>query len=138
MEWTYHGQPALVVPEGKIGFVYITHYTDGSYYIGKKLCVTNQKRPPLAAEVRKRKNAAKRIVRTELKWRTYEGSSSIKGGYTLASKEIVSWCNTKQAMTYIEADLQFRSGSLFDTQCLNLNILGKFFPNVLEGEDADG
>lgn len=137
MEWLYKGEPVLAVPDGKIGFVYTTHYSDGSYYIGKKLCITNQKRPPLAAAVKKRKNAAKRIVRTELKWRTYEGSSSIKEGYTLVAKEIVAWCNTKQAMTYMEADLQFRTGALFDTNCLNLNILGKFFPNVLDGEKVD-
>jgi len=132
MNWTYKGEPVTELPEGKIGFVYVTHYTDGSFYIGKKLCLTKRKRKPL---VGMRKNA-RRMVEVELKWKDYEGSSSIKDSYELASKEIVAWCNTKKAMSYIETDLQFRSGALFDEKCLNLNIAGTYFTGVLDGEDS--
>ncbi len=140
MEWDYKGSPATKVPDGKIGFVYVTHYSDGSYYIGKKLCVSPRKRKlgkkELAARPDDRHKNYKMVI-TEHKWRSYEGSSSIKSGYTLVAKEIVAWCNTKAAMTYMEADLQFRTGALFDTQCLNLNILGKFYPSVLDGEEVE-
>jgi len=172
MEWTYKGKEVTNLPPGKIGFVYVTHYSDGSFYIGKKLArsdrispVSLHKKPrpykivkklivrsQMTGKILTKKKeiaAAKRrgvpakmesyyIVPTEHKWREYEGSSDIKDGYTLVAKEITAWCNTERAMTFIETDLQFRTGSLFDVKCLNRNILGKFYPNVLDGEDIDG
>jgi len=164
MEWVYQGKPALVVPEGMIGFVYITTYTDGSYYIGKKNVYSNKIVPAIKStkeeEIIKRlivrnkegyicktkheKAEARRLgcvgrmedyrkVVKENKWKTYEGSSTIKSGYTLKSKEILAWCPTNISMTYIEARMQFVFDALFDPKCLNLNILGKFYPNCLEG-----
>ena len=168
MEWDYKGSPATKIPDGKIGFVYVTHYSDSSFYIGKKSCYSLSKIPAIKSThiddivwriiVRDKHNnicrtpsdkrAARalgcigrkepyRIINKESKWKSYEGSSSVGAAYTLVAKEIVAWCNTKQAMTYMETDLQFRTGALFDEKCLNLNILGKFFPGVLNGEELD-
>ncbi|MCK5848368.1 MAG: hypothetical protein KAH01_04150 [Caldisericia bacterium] len=135
MDWSYRGTTQRSVPDGYIGFVYVLHYNDGSYYVGKKLAITIQKRPPLAAELRKRKNAAKRKVVVKLKWRNYEGSTDHSEGKVLIHKEIITWCRKREAMAYIEMDLQIRMGVLFDPLALNRNILGKFYPNILEGED---
>ena len=169
MQWEFKGEPVTELPDGKVGFIYVTRYTDGSFYIGKKACYSERKVPALKSTPEedivhriilrdqegkicvgsKQKSAARslgcvakkepyRVIVAENSWPSYEGSSSLKDSYVLATKEIVAWCNTKQAMTYMEADLQFRSGALFDMQCLNMNILGKFFPNVLDGEETNG
>lgn len=134
MEWIYDGVQVTSLPPGKIGFVYATHYSDGSYYIGKKLAVSHRRLKPTKAMLAKRKNAV-RIEPVEHKWREYEGSAVLKDSYTLVAKEILAWCNTKLAMTYMEMDMQFRLGVLFDPKALNMNIAGKFFPNVLAGEE---
>ena len=166
MNWTYKGKEVTELPPGKIGFVYVTHYSDGSYYIGKKTAISNRYRPAIKKSIpenivgrritrdesgkimtsKKTILAAKRrgcpskiekyeCIYTEHKWQDYEGSSNIKDSYVLVAKEIVHWGSSKQAITYIEADLQFRTGSLFDERCLNMNILASFYPGVLDGEE---
>lgn len=168
MEWTYKGKECTEIPEGKIGFVYVIHYDDGSYYIGKKNVYSKRVVPALKStpedeivyriilrckdgricksRIDKKKarsfgmKARKepyRIINGESNWRSYEGSSDFTKSHTLVAKEIICWCNTKAALTYIEADLQFRLGCLFDPMCLNRNILGKFHRNVLDGEEIE-
>ena len=72
---------------------------------------------------------------SEGKWQDYEGSSELRGDREILSKEILAWCQTSKALTYIEASILFSTGALFNEKFLNLNILGTFFDNVLEGED---
>ena len=134
MEWEYKGEYITELPPGKVGFVYATHYSDGSYYIGKKLAKSERRKKPTKKQLAVRKNY-KRVEIVEHKWREYEGSASLKDSYTLVAKEILAFCNTKIAMTYMEMDLQFKLGVLFDPKCLNQNIAGKFFPGVLDGEE---
>lgn len=171
MKWEYKGEPITELPEEAIGFVYVTYYTDGSYYIGKKLAKSERIFPArksgiprenseqvtkhvlrnedgqILSSKKKRKEARDRglVAKAEIydklmlegRWREYEGSSSIKEGYELARKEIVFFAKNKKTMTYVEADLMFKHDSLFDEKCLNLNILGTFFPNTLDGEDLN-
>jgi len=131
IQWKLNGKPCDDIPLGCIGFVYIIYYTDGTYYVGKKLAKSLRKKKPL---VGMRKNA-RRMVMTEHKWREYEGSTEFSKGRVIKEKEILAWCATKQGMTYIETALQFNMNVLFDKMALNKNILGKFFPNVLEAEE---
>ena len=130
MIWKYKGSDLTELPEEVVGFVYILHYEDDFYYIGKKLARSLVRRKPL---VGMRKNA-KRMVWTEHKWREYEGSSDYTDDHTLVAKEIVFLCKTKAAMTYMETDLQFRTSCLVDDKSLNYSILGKFYRrSIIDG-----
>ena len=73
----------------------------------------------------------------ESKWQNYEGSSEFRDGREVLFKEILAWCQTTKALTYVEASILFTTGALFNPNILNANILGKFFDNVLEGENFD-
>lgn len=76
-------------------------------YIGKKQCVSRVKRKPLKGKKRNR------IDQKESDWKTYTGSSKelnediIKYGKENFSFTILEWCNSKWALAYTEAKLQF-------------------------------
>ncbi len=76
-----------------------------------------------------RKNA-KRIVIKESDWRTYTGSSQIAQHKKIIKREILKIAFSKLNLTFLEAELLFKQKVLKDTQCLNANILGKFFDSV--------
>lgn len=118
---------------GNEGFIYRIDYEDGFFYYGKKDFLAEVKTPlgkkEMLARTDARTKSYKRVIR-ETNWRTYEGSNDATG-YTIVSKTILRVCKTKRELTFREAEILFKENCLFDSKCLNKNILGKFFRNVL-------
>ena len=103
-----HWQTQVDVPEEPFGFVYcITNLTNDRKYIGKKQMTSIIKRPPLKGKKRRR------LCTKETDWRTYTSSSNQlnddikKEGMDNFKFEIISFHNSKSALGYYEAKLQF-------------------------------
>ena len=114
---------------GYEGFIYRIDYENGFFYYGKKNFTEEIKRQlgkkELALVTDKRKKTYKRILK-ETDWRTYEGSND-STGYTIKKKTILNVYKTKRELTFREAEILFKKDCMFDSKCLNKNILGKFF-----------
>ena len=107
--------------------VYRLDFTDGTYYYGKKTVRSKRKYPPLKGKKRVRR-----------KWKNipfidYEGSGEEIKNKTITRKLILSQCRSKKAATYREAELIFKANPFSRSDCINENILGKFFKKDLEG-----
>ena len=107
-QWTYRGDPVDELPEDCEGFVYlITNLTNEQKYIGKKLARFKVTRPPLKGRKNKRRSSK------ESDWRTYWGSSDHlnadvkKLGPDNFSREILHYCPSRGALSYVEAKEQF-------------------------------
>jgi hypothetical protein len=90
------------------GFIYcITCIITNKKYIGKKQCITIKKKQPLKGKTKKRHQAV------ETDWRVYTSSSrelneDIKiHGKNNFKFEILQFCESKFALAYAEAKLQF-------------------------------
>ena len=129
MTWLYHTQPVETLPEDCIGFVYlITNNLTGRKYIGKKLAKFSR----TTYKVVKQKNGKKRRkkIRTKVDsdWREYYGSSPeltadiTKLGTHNFSREILYYCASKAACSYIEAREQFSRRVLESTDYYNGHI----------------
>lgn len=114
MTWYYQDTPVETLPEECVGFVYlITNNLSGRKYIGKKLAKFSK----TTVKVVKQKNGIKKKkrVRTRIDsdWREYYGSSLelaadiLKLGTENFSREILYYCSSKAACSYIEAREQF-------------------------------
>ena len=108
MQWTYQNQLVEEIPEGYIGFVYlITNLHTGQKYIGKKLAQFKRTKPPLKGKKLKRRSVV------ESDWRDYWGSSDRLNADVQAlgpenfTREILFYCTSKAACSYIEAREQF-------------------------------
>jgi hypothetical protein len=114
MTWYYQDSPVETLPEDCIGFVYIiTNLTNGRMYIGKKLAKfskTTYKTVKLKNGTKKKKKIKSKI---DSDWLTYYGSNDElnKDVTTLGAdnfrREILYYCKTKAACSYIEAREQF-------------------------------
>ena len=112
--WTYQGTKVEELPEDCVGFVYIIINTiSGRKYIGKKLAKfskTTQKTVKLKNGTKKKKKIRSKV---DSDWRDYYGSSPelTKDIETLGTehftREILYYCNSKAACSYIEAREQF-------------------------------
>lgn len=129
MTWLYQTQPVETLPEDCIGFVYlITNNLTGRKYIGKKLAKFSK----TTYRVVKQKNGKKRRkkIRTKVDsdWREYYGSSPeltadiAKLGNQNFSREILYYCTSKAACSYIEAREQFSRRVLESTDYYNGHI----------------
>jgi hypothetical protein len=129
MTWLYQTQLVEVLPEDCIGFVYlITNNLTGRKYIGKKLAKFSR----TTYKVVKQKNGKKRRkkIRTKVDsdWREYYGSSPeltadiTKLGTQNFSREILYYCTSKAACSYIEAREQFSRRVLESTDYYNGHI----------------
>ena len=129
MTWLYQTQPVETLPEDCIGFVYlITNNLTGRKYIGKKLAKFSR----TTYRVVKQKNGKKRRkkIRTKVDsdWREYYGSSPeltadiAKLGNQNFSREILYYCTSKAACSYIEAREQFSRRVLESTDYYNGHI----------------
>jgi hypothetical protein len=129
MTWLYQTQPVETLPEDCIGFVYlITNNLTGRKYIGKKLAKFSK----TTYRVVKQKNGKKRRkkIRTKVDsdWREYYGSSPeltadiTKLGIENFSREILYYCTSKAACSYIEAREQFSRRVLESTDYYNGHI----------------
>ena len=129
MNWIHNGVEIDSIPDSTAyGFTYSIMYSDGKYYYGKKAFVKQVRLKPRKTD---RVNA-KRIVWKESDWKKYVGSSKEAKGKTVMSKVILELAVSKRALTYLETKLLFDRNVLFDDKCLNGNILGKFYDNVLD------
>ena len=130
MAWYYEGRVITElsdIPEGSIGFIYkITNKETRQFYIGKKSLYSHRTLPPLKGYKRKRK------VIKESKWKDYGSSNKEVQGWLEVHKQILRFCSTKKALTYYELKEQFRHDCLELEECLNDNLLGKFFKKDLE------
>ncbi len=102
------------------GFIYrITCKVNNRQYIGKKQCTTVKKRAPLKGK----KNKRCRVCETD--WRTYTSSSRelnndiLEYGKDNFIFEIIKFCESKFALAYEEAKIQFREEVLFSDNYYN-------------------
>ena len=129
MNWLLNGVEITSIPDSTMyGFTYRINYTDGTYYYGKKTFVRQVKLKPRNTD---RKNA-KRLVWKESDWKKYEGSSKNTKDKVVESKHILELAPTKRALTYMETRLLFFHDVLFDDNCVNDCIGGKFWDTVLD------
>jgi hypothetical protein len=102
------------------GFIYkITCIPTGRKYIGKKQCKSILKRRPLKGK----KNKRHEVIETD--WRTYTSSSRelnediIKYGKNCFIFEIIELCESKFALAYCEAKIQFEEEVLLRNDYYN-------------------
>lgn len=67
------------------------------------------------------------IVHSDNDWRTYTGSCKDTKGYIPIYKEIICFTRTQREHTYLETKVMFQRGALEDNDCLNANIMGRFY-----------
>lgn len=105
-----HWSTSLIIEEGNIpyGFIYkITCIPLDKKYIGKKQCKSILKRKPLKGK----KNKRHEVIETD--WKSYTSSSRelnddiIKYGKENFKFEILELCDSKFALAYREAKIQF-------------------------------
>lgn len=105
-----HWNTNIIIEEGIVpyGFIYkITCLPTGKKYIGRKQCKSIIKSKPLKGK----KNKRHKIVETE--WRSYTSSSRelnediVKYGKDSFNFEIIELCESKFALAYKEAKIQF-------------------------------
>ncbi len=114
MSWLFESKTIEVLPEDCVGFVYvITNNATGRKYIGKKLAKfsrTTYKTVKLKNGNKKRKKIRGKI---ESDWQTYYGSNEQLNkdiealGANNFTREILFYCTSKAACSYIEAREQF-------------------------------
>jgi hypothetical protein len=127
VSWHYNSiavHEASDLPKDTVGFVYQINNTDtGEYYIGKKILKHKRTKPPLKGKKRKR------VSYVESDWKTYTGSSSITKKWSLdvCERVILHVCFNRTMMTYYEVYAQFNRDVFSDKNCVNDNILGKFY-----------
>jgi len=105
-----HWSTSIIIEEGNIpyGFIYkITCLTNNRKYIGKKQCKSILKRKPLKGK----KNKRCEVIETN--WKEYTSSSRelnediLKYGKENFKFEILELCDSKFALAYKEAKIQF-------------------------------
>ena len=106
--WTFQGEQVNELPLDCEGFVYlITNLTNNKKYIGKKLARFKVTKPPLKGRKNKRRSTK------ESDWRTYWGSSDhlnadvLELGEDQFTREILHYCDSRGALSYLEAKEQF-------------------------------
>ena len=106
--WLYNNKEVDELPEGIEGFVYlITNLDNNRKYVGKKLARFKTTKPPLKGKKNKRRGYK------ESDWRTYWGSSEHliadveRLGEDMFKREILHYCPSRGALSYMEAKEQF-------------------------------
>jgi hypothetical protein len=121
-------------------------FTDGTQYLGKKLCKTTEKKQALKngkprdnhIKFTYRNKNGKRIpyeiLHKELQWRSYIGSfdKTEWESNEVKTREILSYHATKKGMSYAENSLLFSRKVLESDAYRNSNIGGAFFPSNIE------
>jgi len=127
--WYYKGQKFTTenaqaeIDSGAVGFVYcITDGLNGKKYIGKKTLISKRRLAPLKGKTKKRT----KIVHSD--WEKYYGSSEIVKALVQErpdsfKREVLIICNSKGALNYEEARLQFQLEVLLSDDYYN-NFIG--------------
>ena len=112
-DWTYNNKIVNELPDDVEGFVYlITNTTNNRKYVGKKLSRFKTTKPPLKGRKNKRRGFK------ESDWRTYWGSSDhlnadvAELGEDKFTREILHYCPSRGALSYMEAREQFERREL--------------------------
>lgn len=129
MQWTHNGKIIKShddFSECVIGFIYLLTYSNGKYYVGRKLIRSLVRVKPTKAMLAKRKNAV-RMERKNKPFINYEGSSKSTEGFTIVKKEIIELCSDKINLTYCEQKHLMRLDVLCDDTYVNDCIGGKFY-----------
>jgi hypothetical protein len=107
-DWKYNNEIVNELPNDVEGFVYlITNLEDNRKYVGKKLAKFKTTKPPLKGRKNKRRGTK------ESDWRTYWGSSDHLNadverlGPEMFTREILHYCPSRGALSYMEAKEQF-------------------------------
>jgi hypothetical protein len=114
MVWLYENTEIETLPDDCVGFVYlITNNVTGRKYIGKKLAKFSK----TSYRVVKLKNGNKKRKKIKSKidsdWQLYYGSNDqlnqdiAELGSDNFTREILFYCNSKAACSYVEAREQF-------------------------------
>lgn len=151
MNWLYKNTEITeeIIPEEAVGFIYmITHIPTEKYYIGKKSLESVRNVKIGIRELKKLKEErkaagvggrapVKKKVRKSSDWEKYYSSNEwineqVKEGKQEEFKrEIIQFCNSKKSLSYYEVEWMFKYDVLRDKNCLNGNILGKFYSKDL-------
>ena len=143
MTWLFEGTQIEELPEDCVGYVYlITNNVSGRKYIGKKLAKfakTTYKVVKLKNGTKKRKKIRSKV---DSDWLTYYGSNHELNkdveelGAENFTREILFFCNSKAACSYIEAREQFNHKVLESDDYYNGHIQVRVHKNHINGKLA--
>lgn len=129
--WFYQGKYLKVPPEGYYGFLYVI-LADNKLYYGKK-AFSHRKKTKLSKKARLGTRKRISITQKDSGWLSYYGSCkplleylTIKG-FDNCERSIVAFCKTKQDLAYHELALLIKNNVLFNKDCWNGNVAGKYF-----------
>jgi len=120
------------VPEGAYGFIYILTDVTGYWYIGKKSLYSTVTKNPLKGTKRKRK------VTKESKWLDYCSSNKYfkqLESWEIVDRTIIDFAYNKKELTFLETEALFTLQALRNPMSKNSNILGKFYPKDITGNE---
>lgn len=130
MTWYHKDVEVTELPDDCVGFVYIiTNLTNNRKYVGKKLgkfTKTKVKTVTLKNGTKKKKKIREKV---DSDWIRYYGSSDAllsdvaALGVDKFKREIIYFCPSKSACSYLEAKLQFQYNVLEDDSWYNNNIM---------------
>jgi len=131
--WVYEGKEINSledVPNEAVGFIYIITDVTGYWYIGKKSLYSTVTRPPLKGTKKKRK------VTKESKWLNYCSSNKYfkqLESWEIVDRTIIDFAYSKKELTFLETEALFSLQALRNPMSKNSNILGKFYPADISG-----
>ena len=139
MEWTYDGKPVTDADlDGYVALVYLIRCTkNGKWYLGKKRLIKKTSKNPLKGKKRKR------IIYSESDWRSYYGSSDelkkdlVEMGEEHFTREVLVFCKTLGASSYVEAKCQFITDCILDKKSYNVWISCRSRAEHLKGIDHE-
>jgi hypothetical protein len=141
MVWLYENTQIETLPEDCVGFVYlITNKLSGRKYIGKKLAKFSK----TSYKIVKLKNGNKKRKRIRSKidsdWQQYYGSNDQLNrdietlGVDNFTREILFYCASKAACSYIEAREQFNHRVLESDDYYNGQIVCRIHGSHIKGK----